>query len=124
MWFVYGVISVLSVGLVAGPSSPARLDLRTEDSTSCGANLLLPRRGGEGERGEGLGVSSPGGALVRYFSNVVSMGIGANRSRGRSRVLAIAGRGSEKGRWNWCWRSTSGSKAAIATCAVMMISCL
>src|SRR5204863_9710254 len=77
------------VGLVAGPSSPARLDLRTEDSTSCGAKRLLSRGGGEGDRGDGLGVSSSAGMFLRYFSKVVSIGMGANRSRGRSRVLAI-----------------------------------
>lgn len=82
-------MSVRSVGLVAGPSSPARRDLRTEDSTSCGANLRFSRGGGEGVRGDGLGVSSPAGIVLRYCSNVVSIGIGANRRRGRAGEFAI-----------------------------------
>lgn len=83
----------MSVCLVAGPSSPARRARRTDDSTSWGANLRFSRRSGEGEdgdeRGDGLGVSSPGGIVFRYRSKVVSMGIGANRARGRSFTLAI-----------------------------------
>ena len=82
-------MSVLSVGFVAGPSSPARRARRTEDSTSWGANFLFSRGGGDGERGEGLGVNSPGGAFLRYRSKVVSIGIGANRLRGGSWVVAI-----------------------------------
>jgi hypothetical protein len=85
-------MSVLSVGLVAGPSSPARLERRTEDSTSWGASFRFSRGAGDGERGErgeGLGVSSPVGNVVRYRTNVVSIGIGANRARGRSFALAI-----------------------------------
>lgn len=100
-------MSVLSVGLVAGPSSPARRDLLTEDSTSCGANrrcLDCSRccwycclggssctSGGDAERGEGLGVGSPAGTVFRYRSKVVSMGIGANLGRGLSLELAITG---------------------------------
>src|SRR6266566_1785471 len=91
-------MSVLSVGFVAGPTSPARRD-RLEESTSCGANrlfsLVLHRRGGDGVRGDASGVcsgvsSAPGPAFL-YRSNVVSIGIGAKRLRGAA-ACAIASR--------------------------------
>lgn len=89
-----------SVCRVAGPSSPTLRDLRTEDSTSWGANLRFSLAGrgvgGDSDRGDGLGVSSGAGPVFRYCSKVVSMGTGANRRRG-SVGLAIPG-GPARGR--------------------------
>lgn len=99
------MISVLSVGLVAGPASPT-LRVRLDVSISCGAKRRVGRlsnwRGtGEGDRGEASGVSSAVGPMrgrldgpvfFRTDWNVVSIGTGANRRRGWVLVAMIGGR--------------------------------
>lgn len=85
MWFVPGVISVLSVGKVAGPGSPALLD-RFVVSINRGANLRLGfvdiwSSSGGGLRGDGSGVSSGVGFTSddRLLLTDVSTSCGANR---------------------------------------------
>lgn len=97
------MISVLSVGLVAGPTSPIRRE-RRDDSISCGAKWRFSFFGcvtgtcktgfvhswgvGDGVRGDGEGVGSKVGPVVfavllgrRNCSKVVSMGTGTKRRR-------------------------------------------
>lgn len=89
-------MSVLSAGLVVGPTSPALRDLRL-DSRSCGAKRRFSRatvwvswwvtwtgaggEDGEAEVGEGSGVGSAAGPPLRCSLKVVSIGTGANRLR-------------------------------------------
>jgi len=87
MCFVPGVISVLSVGKVAGTTSPARF-VRLTVSISCGANLRLGFGGGvsagaddtdeffdDGDEGEGVAEVSISARLLR---TLVSIGCGIN----------------------------------------------
>lgn len=108
-------MSVLSLGFVAGPSSPALRERLTEDSTNCGAKRPLSffnpltcggvancavradcSGGGESDRGDGLGVGSATGPpgppppSLRNCTNVVSIGTGANRRRGCSAFVGVA----------------------------------